>query len=166
MPRRHVLLLYLGPGKNDEVLQRATELCEHSGAQLSVALPVVDGAIPSGCCGIQGEQWRSMMDEDTRESAQRAMRRLQSLGCTPASVDIEVGSSIADIAQRAGARCSCDVIAVPPKRRPWSSDGLSRRQIEKIRRAGPIELLELAAQPVGPPVDPHAGCGAARDVKR
>jgi hypothetical protein len=142
-PPQHVLLLYLGSGKNDEVLHRAAELCEHSGAQLSVALPVVDAAIPRGCCGIQGEQWRSMMDEETRESALRAMRLLQGLGCTPASVDIEVGSSIPDIAQQAGTRCSCDVIAVSAKRRPWSMGGLSRRQIKRIRRAGPIQVLEL-----------------------
>jgi hypothetical protein len=73
----------------------------------------------------------------------RAIHVLESLGCAPANAAIEVGPSVPEIAQRAAARCGCDAIAVSAKRHPWSSGGLSRRQLDRLRNAAPRELIEL-----------------------
>jgi hypothetical protein len=48
-----------------------------------------------------------------------------------------------EIARRAAARCACDVIAVTAKRHPWSSGGLSRRQLKWLRHAEPREVIEF-----------------------
>jgi hypothetical protein len=86
-----------------------------------VVMPVVDAAIPDGCCGIQGEQWRRLTDEDSRDAMRHAVDLLESLGCAPANAAIEVGPSVPEIAHRAAARCGCAAIAVSIKRYPWSS---------------------------------------------
>jgi nucleotide-binding universal stress UspA family protein len=137
------LLCHFGSAQSDGVLRQAAELCAGCGAQLSVVMPVVDATVPDGCCGIQGEQWRRLMDEDAREAMQRAVRLLQGLGCAPVNVALEVGPSVAAIAQQAAARFGCDVVAVSRRRWPWST-GLSRRQAEKVRRAGSSRVVELA----------------------
>jgi hypothetical protein len=143
MSPRHVLLCYLGTGDNEQLLRQAAELCERSGAELSLVLPVIDGAVPDGCCGIQGEHWRRLTDEDTRDTAQRAGRLLERLGAPPVNIAIEVGPSLADIASRAAERCGCDFIAIGRKRAPWSSGGLSRRKLQALRRTQPHGVVEL-----------------------
>jgi hypothetical protein len=143
MVATHVLLCYLRPARSDGMLRQVAELCAKRRASLSVVMPVVDAAIPDGCCGIQGEQWRRLTDEDSRDAMRHAVDLLESLGCAPANAAIEVGPSVAEIAQRAAARCGCDAIAVSAKRHAWSSGGLSRRQLERLRNAAPREVIEL-----------------------
>ena len=144
MAPEHLLLCYLGSGESDEILRQAAELCTASGARLSVLLPVVDTAVPDGCCGVQGEHWRRMMDEETKAAAARAEQRLTTFGCPPANVTIDVGPSMTEIALAAAARLGCDAIGVGRKRRPWSG-GLSRRRLEALRRAAPGTVIELTA---------------------
>jgi hypothetical protein len=115
-------------------------------------MPVIDAAIPNGCCGIQGEHWRRLIDDDIRDAAQRAVRALQGLGCAPVNIAVEVGPSLADIAARTAARYGCDVIAVGQKRRPWSSAGASLRQVNELRAACTQDVVELARQSVWPGV--------------
>jgi len=143
MGPRHIALYYLGSADNEQLLRQAAELCQASGAGLSLVLPVVDGAVPDGCCGIQGEHWRRLIDEDTHDTAQRAARILEAVGCSPANVAVEVGPSLADIAARTADRYGCDVMAIGRKRRPWSSAGASRRQVNELRAASPLDVLEL-----------------------
>jgi nucleotide-binding universal stress UspA family protein len=125
------------------VLRATAELCA-SGAKVSVVLPVADAAMPRGCCGIQGEQWRRLIDEDVHEAAQRAVHVLEGMGCRPTEVAIEVGPSVAEAVQQAATARGCDLIAVGAKRHPWSSGGLSKRKLKKLRRAGPNDVLVLA----------------------
>jgi hypothetical protein len=54
-------------------------------------MPVIDMAVPDGCCGIQGDDWRRLTDEDFRDAMRRAVAVLDSLGCSPASAAIGVG---------------------------------------------------------------------------
>jgi sugar phosphate isomerase/epimerase len=143
MVATHVLLCYLRPARSDAVLRQVAELCAERGTSLSVVMPVIDAAIPDGCCGVQGEQWRRLTDEDSRDALRRAVHILESLGCAPADAAIEVGPSVPEIAQRAAARCGCDAIAVSAKRHPWSSGGLSRRQLDRLRTAQPRDVIEL-----------------------
>jgi hypothetical protein len=120
------------------------ELCASSGAELSLVLPIVDEAVPDGCCGIQGAHWRQLIDEDTRDAAQRAAWLLEGAGCSPANVAVEVGPSLADIATRTADRFGCDVIAIGRKRQPLSNAGASRRQINELRAACSLLIVELA----------------------
>jgi hypothetical protein len=143
MNPRHVLLCYLGSGDNEPLLRQAAELCERCGADLSLVLPIIDGAVPDGCCGIQGEHWRQLTDEGTRDAAQRAVQLLARLGAPPVNVAIEAGPSLAAVAGRAAVRYGCDVIAIGRKRAPWSSGGLSRRQLQALRREQSHGVLEL-----------------------
>jgi hypothetical protein len=143
MVANHVLLCYLRSAQSDNVLRQVADLCARRGAQLSVVMPVIDAAIPDGCCGIQGEQWRRITDEDSRDAMRRAVQLLDSLGCSPANAAVEVGPSVPEIARRAAARCACDVIAVTAKRHRWSSAGLSRRQLKWLRHAEPREVIEF-----------------------
>jgi nucleotide-binding universal stress UspA family protein len=141
----HVLLCYLGRGQSDRTLRAVAELCKESDARLSVVLPVVDAAAPSGCCGIQGTQWLRLMEQEERDAARRAVRLLESYGCSPTEVAIEVGASVPEIARAAAERRGCDLVAVTGRRWPWSTGGLSRRQLGELRRRGPHEVLELSA---------------------
>jgi len=111
-----------------------------------MVVPVIDAAIPSGCCGIQGEHWRQITDAATRDAAQHAVELLEALGCPPANVTIEVGDSVPEIAQRTAARYACDVVAVSRKRWPWSTGGMSGRQFDKLRRAVSGDVLGLVAR--------------------
>jgi nucleotide-binding universal stress UspA family protein len=144
MRPEHLLLCYFGTGVNQDVLRQTAELCEMAGARLSLVLPVVDATIPDGCCGIQGEHWRRLTDEDTRDAARRAVELLSTLGCPPANVAIESGASVAEIARRAAARYGCDAVAIARKRRPWSSGGLSRRHLTELRREVRQEIFEFS----------------------
>ena len=137
------MLCYLGSAESDDVLRRAVELCEESGAELSVLLPVIDSPVPDGCCGIQGGHWRRLMDDETRNAAERAERVLKAWGCPPQNVVVEVGPSISDIAVRVAARFGCDVVAVESKRRRWSTSGLPRQQLKELHRLAPGRVLEL-----------------------
>jgi nucleotide-binding universal stress UspA family protein len=145
MAARHVLLCYLGSADSDEVLREAAKLCSDSSAELSVLLPFVDAPVPDGCCGIQGEHWRRLMDEQTRDAADRAERLLTAWGCPPVNVAIQTGTSIRDIALRAATRYGCDVVAVGRRRRRWSFGGLPRRELKELHRAAPERVLELPA---------------------
>ena len=138
-----MLLCYLRSARSDDVLRQSAGLCAESGATLSVVMPIIDATVRDGCCGIQGEQWRRIMDADSREAMRQAVRLLVSLGCPPASATIEVRPSVAEVAQRAAERCACDVVAVGGKRHPWSSGGLSRRQLDKLRQASQSEVVAL-----------------------
>jgi nucleotide-binding universal stress UspA family protein len=143
MAPRHVALCYLGTADDEQLLRRAAELAARSGARLSLVLPIVDGAIPDGCCGIQAEHWQRLVEEDARGAAQRAVQCLEEFGCPPVNVALELGPSLAEIARRAAARYGCDVIAVGRKRPPWSSAGMSRRHVNALRAACPQEVVEL-----------------------
>jgi hypothetical protein len=144
MAPRHVALYYLGSAANKQLLRQAAELCASAGAELSLVLPIVDEAVPDGCCGIQGSHWRRLIDEDIRDAAHRAARLLEGVGCSPANVAVEVGPSLADIAARTADRFGCDVLAIGRKRRPWSITGASRRQINELRAACSLHIVELA----------------------
>jgi hypothetical protein len=143
MAADHVLLCYLRPARSDAMLREVAGLCAQRGASLSIVMPVLDAAIPDGCCGIQGEQWRRLTDEDSRDAMRHAVDLLERLGCAPANAAIEVGPSVPEIAQRAAARCGCDAIAISAKQHPWSSGGLSRRQLNRLHNAQPREVIEL-----------------------
>jgi nucleotide-binding universal stress UspA family protein len=123
-PPRHIVLCYLGSATRERVVREAAELCQRSGARLSLVLPIVDTVVPRGCCGIQGEQWRDLVGEATRDAARDVARLLDTYGCRPANVEIEVGPSVDEIAARAAARYDCDTIAIARRRRPWSRWGL------------------------------------------
>jgi nucleotide-binding universal stress UspA family protein len=139
----HVILCYLGSGESDDVLRQAAQLSRASGARLSVLIPVVEVAVPDGCCGVQGEHWRRLMDDETRAAARHAERVLTALGCPPANVIVDGGRAISAIALEAAERLGADAIAVGCKRRPWSG-GLSRRQLVRLRRAARGRIVELA----------------------
>lgn len=143
MRAKHLLLCYFGSAQGHHGLHRAATLCEEVGQQLSVVLPIVDAPVADGCCGIQGEQWRRLTDEATRDDLERAVRFLESLGCRPVHVGIEAGSTIPDVVERAAVRWSCDAVAISPKRRPWSMVGLSRRRLRELRRSLKCEVVEL-----------------------
>ena len=143
MPSDHVLLCYSISTGSDTLLPAVAALCETRGARLSVVLPVIDQALPRGCCGIQGDHWRQLVDADAREALRHASRRLTSLGAQPKHVALEVGPSIPDVVAQAAARWDCTIVVAPAKRRPWSG-GLSRRQVKALRRHGGRELVELA----------------------
>jgi hypothetical protein len=143
MLANHVLLCYLRPARSDAMLRQVADLCAKRRASLSVVMPVVDAAIPDGCCGIQAEQWRRLTDEDSRDAMRRAVNFLESLGCAPADAAIEVGPSVPEIALRAASRCGADSIAVGAKRHPWSTGGLTRRQLERLRNTQAHEVIEL-----------------------
>jgi nucleotide-binding universal stress UspA family protein len=121
---RHVVLCYLGSAIRERVLREAAELCQVSGARLSLVLGIVDRAVPDGCCGIRGEQWRALATEATRDAAREVARLLDAFGCPPVNVEIEVGPSVDGIAASAAARYGCDTIAIGRRRRPWSRWGL------------------------------------------
>ena len=143
MAVNHVLLCYLRPAGSEALLRQVADLCTERGASLSVVLPVIDAAIPDGCCGIQGEQWRRITDEDSRDAMRHAVDLLETLGCAPTNAAIEVGPSVPEIALRAAGRCGADAIAVSAKRHPWSNGGLSRRQLDRLRTAQPRDVIEL-----------------------
>jgi hypothetical protein len=142
MRAEHVLLCYFGSA-NDHVLGDAAALSRSAGARLSVVLPVVDAPVPDGCCGIQGQQWQRLMDEESRAALEGAVRRLESLDCPVANAAIEVGDSLADVVQRCLTGWGCDVVAVSPKRRPWSTGGLSRHGLEALRDNVTGAVVEL-----------------------
>jgi nucleotide-binding universal stress UspA family protein len=119
---RHIVLCYLGSAIRERV--EAAQLCQTSGARLSLVLPIVDTVVPRGCCGIQGEQWRDLAREATCDAARDVARLLDAHGCPPVNVEIEVGASVDEIAARAAARYGCDAIAIARRRRPWSRWGL------------------------------------------
>jgi nucleotide-binding universal stress UspA family protein len=121
---RHVVLCYLGSAIRERLVREAAELCQASGAKLSLVLPIVDTTVPDGCCGIQREQWRALAGEATRDAARELARMLDAYGCPPVNVDIEAGPSVDEIAERAAARYGCDAIAIGRRRRPWSRWGL------------------------------------------
>jgi nucleotide-binding universal stress UspA family protein len=121
---RHVVLCYLGSAIRERVVREAAQLCQTSGAKLSLVLPIVDAAVPDGCCGIQGEQWRGLAGEATADAAREVARLLDAFGCRPVNVEIEVGPSVEEIAARAAERYGCDTIAIGRRRRPWSRWGL------------------------------------------
>ena len=131
----HILLCLPGASRDDPAVQRAAELCRTPGARLSVIVPVVDAAAPRGCCGIQGEHWRTLLDEQTAEGVARAAGQLEHLGCR-ADIEIEVGVSVRDIVLAATERLGCDLVVVSRRRRPWSGWGLSRRQMNTLVGAG------------------------------
>jgi nucleotide-binding universal stress UspA family protein len=161
LPSEHILLCYLGSGDSDDVLRQAAELSRASGARLSVLLPVVETAVPDGCCGVQGEHWRRLMDEATRDAARHAERVLTALACAPANVAVDVGHSISEIALAAAERLSTDAIAVGRKRYPWSG-GLSRRQLNQLRRAAPGRIVEFEPRRGGDVRNELGGVEAAR----
>jgi|tagenome__1003787_1003787.scaffolds.fasta_scaffold20915322_3 nucleotide-binding universal stress UspA family protein len=141
MSPRHVLLCYASP-YDDGVLGQVAELCRASRASLNVVLPVLDVAAADGCCGIQGDHWQRIMGEADHEARLRALDLLDQLGCPPQQIDVEVGHSLPEIAQRAAERGGCDAIAVGRRRWPWSS-GLTRRQLTKLRAQATVDVLEL-----------------------
>jgi hypothetical protein len=143
MVPRHIALYCFGSGDNEPLLRQAAELCRRSDVKLSLVLPIIDDVVPDGCCGIQADHWRRLVDDDLGDAAQRAVRFLQRSGCPPVNVAVEVGPSLGDIAARTAARHGCDVIAVGRKRRPWSSAGASRRQVNELRAASRLEVVEL-----------------------
>jgi hypothetical protein len=143
MVATHVLLCYLRPTRSDAMLRQIADLCATRHANLSIVMPVIDAAIPDGCCGIQGEQWRRLTDEDSRDAMRHAVDLLETLGCAPANAAIEVGPSVPEIALRAAGRCGADAIAVSAKRHPWSNGGLSRRQLDRLRDTEAHEVIEL-----------------------
>jgi hypothetical protein len=145
MRAEHILLCDSCSPANDHVLRRAAEMSHGSGARLSLVLPVLDTPVPDGCCGIQGRQWQHLMEEDERAALRSAVRRLESLDSQPAHAAIEVGDSLADIVQRCLTSWGCDVVAVGPKRRPWSTGGLSRRGVEALRHGVDCAVVELSA---------------------
>jgi hypothetical protein len=143
MRAEHVLLCYFGSTASDNVSGRAAALSHSAGARLSVVLPVVDAPVPDGCCGIQGQHWQRLMDEDSRVALESAVRRLESLDCRVANAAIEAGDSLADIVQRSVTSWGCDVVAVSLKRRPWSTGGLSRRGLQALRHSVTGAIVEL-----------------------
>jgi hypothetical protein len=42
-------------------------------------MPVIDAAIPDGCCGIQGEHWRRITDEGSPDDMRLSRRQLDRL---------------------------------------------------------------------------------------
>lgn len=162
MSPRHILLCH-SSGYGDAFLSQAAELCRASRAKLTVVLPVVDVRAADGCCGIQGDQWRRLMDEADREAGLRALDVLDRMGCRPQHVAVEVGPSLPQIAQRAAERAGCDTIAVGRRRWPWSS-GLSRRRLAKLRAGTMLPVLELPRREraVEPPVSNPAVAVPAR----
>jgi nucleotide-binding universal stress UspA family protein len=142
MTAEHVLLCYFGSADSDATLRRAAQFCRRAGAELSVVLPVVDGPVADGCCGIQGEHWQRLTDEDARRALAHAVRLLDDRGSPAMNVAVEAGASIAEIAQQAAMRWECDLVAVRRKPRPWSG-GLSRRRVKALRRSLDCELIEL-----------------------
>jgi hypothetical protein len=143
MRAEHVLLCYFGSASNDHVLRPAAALSHRAGARLSVVLPVVNAPIPDGCCGIQGRQWQRMVDEDSRAALRSAVRLLESLECRPVNAALELGDSLASIVQGCVTRWGCDVVAVSPKRRAWSTGGVSRGGLEELRRSVRCAVVEL-----------------------
>jgi nucleotide-binding universal stress UspA family protein len=112
----------------------AAALCESEG--------LIDAPLARGCCGIQGDQWQRLMDADTRDALEQALRLLESIHSRPVNVAVEAGSSVTEALQQAAGRWACDVVAVSRKRRPWSG-GLSRRGVKALRRSLDLEVVEL-----------------------
>ena len=144
MPPDHVLLCCPSSTGDDRLLTEVTALCATRGARLSVVLPVVDAAVPRGCCGIQGDHWRRIIDQDARSALRRTARLLTSLGAHPEHVALEAGPSLPEVIEQAATRWGCTIVAVAGKRRLWSV-GLSRRQLKTLRRVGGRELVELVS---------------------
>jgi nucleotide-binding universal stress UspA family protein len=140
----HVLLCCPGSTGDDRLLSEVTALCSARGARLSVVLPMVDAAVPRGCCGIQGDHWQRIIDQDARNALTRTARRLTSLGARPEHVALEAGPSIPEVVEQAATRWDCTIVAVAGKRRLWSA-GLPRRQLKALRRSGGRELVELVS---------------------
>ena len=140
----HVLLCLGGASDDDPAVPRAAALCRETGARLSVVVPIVDATAPRGCCGIQGEHWRTLLDEQTAEDLRRVARQLEQLCCRPDDVAIEVGASMPEIVTGTLQRLGCDLVLVSRRRRPWSGWGLSRRQLNALGAAGlPLEAVSL-----------------------
>ena len=142
MPK-HVLLCQVGSAQSDQMLRQAADLCEASGALISVVLPVVDGPLPKGCCGVQGDHWLRLMNEAMQDGLVGAVAQLAAFGCRPEDAAVEAGPSVTQIVYQAASRRGCDVVAVGRKRRPWSAGGLSRRQLNKLRRGTTLDVVEL-----------------------
>ncbi|MEA2341763.1 MAG: hypothetical protein QOG11_1840, partial [Solirubrobacteraceae bacterium] len=136
----HVLLCCFGAVDRDEVLHQAAALCSTTGAGLSVVVPIVDADVPDGCCGIQAQPWRRLLDEDTRDELRRARRVLAQSGCHPVHASAELGRSVGSIVQAIGAAWGCDAVAVA-RPRPWSLG--ARRRLEVLRRDLACEVIEL-----------------------
>jgi hypothetical protein len=144
MPPDHVLLCCPGSTGDDRLLTEVAALCSARGARLSVVLPMVDAAVPRGCCGIQGDHWRRIIDQDARDALRRTARHLTSLGAHPEHVALEPGPSVPEVVDQAATRWGCTIVAVAGKRRLWSA-GLPRRQLRALRRRGGRELVELVS---------------------
>jgi nucleotide-binding universal stress UspA family protein len=144
MPPDHVLLCFPNSSGNDRLLTEVTALCAARSARLSLVLPVVDAAVPRGCCGIQADHWRRIVDEDARDALRHATRLLTSLGADPEHIALETGPSIPEVVARAATRWDCTIVAVAGRRRLWST-GLSRRQLKALRRSAGRELIELGS---------------------
>lgn len=141
---RHVLLCLVEASDNDPAVARAAQLCRNSGAKLSVVIAVVDAAAPRGCCGVQGDRWRKLLDDETAERVRHAALELDHLCCRPEAVEIEVGPSVGDIVVAATDRLGCDRVVVSRRPRLWSGWGLSGRQLASLRRTGmPLDELNL-----------------------
>lgn len=139
-----VLLCLAGTSEEDPAVPRAAELCRESGARLSIVVPLVDVAAPRGCCGIQGEHWSTLLDEQTAEDVGRVTRLLEHLGCRAEDVEIEVGPSVREIVLAATERLGSDLVVVSRRRRPWSGWGLSRRELRSLAGARvPLEIVKL-----------------------
>ena len=136
MPLNHVLLCLVGVSERDPAIAQTADLCRASGAKLSVIVPVIDAVAAGGCCGIQGDHWQRLLDEQTAEAVRDAVAQLARLRCRPETVEIVVGRSIAEVVEVSSSRLGCDRVVVNRRHRPLSGSGLSRRQVASLRRAG------------------------------
>jgi nucleotide-binding universal stress UspA family protein len=143
MTAHHVLLCCSGSGESDEALRRVAALGQGGRVDVSVVLAVIDQPLARGCCGIQGNQWQRLMDEYSDDALRDVVRRLERLGCPPAHTAVAVGPSSADVVQRFATQWRCDVVAVAPKRWPWSTRGLPRRRLDALHRSVALPLVEL-----------------------
>jgi nucleotide-binding universal stress UspA family protein len=124
----HLLLCYRPTREGDRALARAAALADPG---LTVVLPVVDGPLARGCCAIQPAQWERILDADTRLAARRASALLEAAG-QPRQVSVETGPTVDEVLRRVAEESGCDAIAVPARRRPWSSGGFSSRAVRGI----------------------------------
>ena len=133
----HLLLCYLATAEGDDALRAASALADVSGAELTVVLPVLGGASARTCCGIQPAAWDRMLDEDTQAAARRASDALGR------DVWVETGRSLESVLGRVAGERGCDVVALPRKRRPWSTGGWSRRVARRITRRTGLPTIAL-----------------------
>jgi hypothetical protein len=103
---------------------------------------VVDEAVARGCCGIQGDVWRRLVDDDARHALRKAAQTLRRLDCGPEEAALQTGASVEAIITQAAAEWNCDVVAAQIKRRPWSV-GLSPRQADGIGMAQRLRVVAL-----------------------